>query len=240
MANFSRVNPLGWAIYEKLLAAQMNQLDINMTLAVNGQGSTHTPLEDIVLKGPFGLRLEDSQLKYEDDRVVPRRQPMNGAIFDSGEWEWSVNGVQLRQGSTADSGAWLRLYLTNLPDGGKLTSVTVSWDGPSGHSADPILGPGPPPFLIDLPRLEVYRAAQDGTVYSLGVAIDNVVTRALYQESHEITVTCGDHVIDLVNNAYYIRFRGEYDPSPPFGDFLPFGLLEAIKTSCKVSAQSEY
>lgn len=237
--NFSRVNPLGWAIYELLESAQMNQLDINMTLAVNGQGSTHTPLEDIVLNGPFGLQLAGSQLKYETDRVVPRRQPMGGAIFDAGEWQWSADQVQLRQ-VTGAIDEWLRLYLTNLPHGGKLSSVTVSWDGPSGHSADPVIGPGPPPFLIEPPKLEVYRATQDGSVFLLGSKIDDVLDRDLYEESHEITALCSDHVIDLVNNSYHIRFRGEYDPDDPNGDFLPFGILEAVKTSCKVSAQSEY
>ena len=45
---FARVNALGWALFEELTSAQMNQLDINMTTAVDGgAGGAYTPSAQI-------------------------------------------------------------------------------------------------------------------------------------------------------------------------------------------------
>ena len=41
---FPRTNPLGWALFELLTSAQMNQLDIQQTFAMDGlNGGEHVP-----------------------------------------------------------------------------------------------------------------------------------------------------------------------------------------------------
>ena len=50
--SFALVNPLGWAAFELLTSAQMNQLDQNMTLALDGgAGGVYTPSGTMELDG---------------------------------------------------------------------------------------------------------------------------------------------------------------------------------------------
>ena len=52
---FARVNPGGWALFEILTSAQMNQLDINMTNALDGAaGGGYTPTAKLTLDGLTG------------------------------------------------------------------------------------------------------------------------------------------------------------------------------------------
>lgn len=49
---FSRVNPLGWALFEELTSAQMNQLDLNASRAIDGTfGGTYNPSGPINING---------------------------------------------------------------------------------------------------------------------------------------------------------------------------------------------
>lgn len=249
MANFNLHlgGGIGYQLNAPVSSSELNLTGIDLTKCANfDEGSAHTPSAPIILTGANGITTDSlkvtstGQLEY-DERTVVRRQPFHGAIFESDEWGWTPGGgVFLAQELVAGSGAWTRFYLTNLPHGGKLSSVTVSWDGAPGHANDPVVGAGPPPFDLVTPELEVWLANQLGGVFMLGSQTDTVTTRALYEESHEITALTSDHVIDLEANAYYVRFRGEYDPDPPNGDYISGGVLEAIKASCKVSAQPEY
>jgi hypothetical protein len=62
VANFLRVKPLGWSLFDILLSALMNQLDIDHTKAINGDdGSSHAPVSQIVLAGA-GLEMLGSPL----------------------------------------------------------------------------------------------------------------------------------------------------------------------------------
>lgn len=58
MANFLRVKPLGWGLFDVLASALMNALDIDHTKAVNGdEGSHHAPTSQIWFEGE-GLRID--------------------------------------------------------------------------------------------------------------------------------------------------------------------------------------
>ena len=53
---FSRVNPIGWALFEELTSAQMNQLDINASRAIDGTfGGTYTPSGPININGMMSV-----------------------------------------------------------------------------------------------------------------------------------------------------------------------------------------
>lgn len=53
---FSRVNPIGWALFEELTSAQMNQLDINASRAIDGTfGGTYTPSGPININGTLNV-----------------------------------------------------------------------------------------------------------------------------------------------------------------------------------------
>ncbi len=52
MANFTRVRPLGWNLYDLLASALMNALDTDHAKAINGDdGSSHAPGTQIVIAG---------------------------------------------------------------------------------------------------------------------------------------------------------------------------------------------
>lgn len=58
MAHFTRVKALGWAVGEKLLSSLMNQLDTNVSKAVNGDdGGTWAPTDPIIFQGD-GLQID--------------------------------------------------------------------------------------------------------------------------------------------------------------------------------------
>lgn len=49
---FSRANPAGWALFELLTSSQMNEIDVNMSYALDGRdGGTFTPLAQLELDG---------------------------------------------------------------------------------------------------------------------------------------------------------------------------------------------
>ena len=56
--SFTRVKPLGWALFELLTSGQMNQLDIDHANALDAAaGGTYAPTGDITLSGANGGRL---------------------------------------------------------------------------------------------------------------------------------------------------------------------------------------
>lgn len=53
---FSRVNSLGWALYEELTSAQMNQLDLNVSRAIDGVfGGTYNLSNTLTLNGTVAI-----------------------------------------------------------------------------------------------------------------------------------------------------------------------------------------
>ncbi len=49
---FSRVNPMGWGLFEILTSGQMTDLDINMTFALDGRaGGPYSPSAELILDG---------------------------------------------------------------------------------------------------------------------------------------------------------------------------------------------
>lgn len=53
---FSRVNPLGWALFEELTSAQMNLLDLNASRAIDGTfGGTYNPSGPINIDGTMSI-----------------------------------------------------------------------------------------------------------------------------------------------------------------------------------------
>ena len=70
--SFALVNPLGWAMFELLTSAQMNQLDQNMTLALDGgAGGIYTPTETLELDGAANTSGTSPTLRVKPTTVGP-------------------------------------------------------------------------------------------------------------------------------------------------------------------------
>lgn len=79
MAHFTRVKALGWALGEKLLHTLMNQLDTNVSKAINGDdGGTWAPTDPIILDGD-GLQI-DSTLVVSDSASISMEDASSFAV----------------------------------------------------------------------------------------------------------------------------------------------------------------
>jgi hypothetical protein len=224
---------LGYQLNDPVSSNELNLTAFDLVKAPNfDEGSAHIPSADIELTGPFGLKLmQGLLLKYEPVTVV-RRQSIVGN-WTSGEWDYlGPNSLILEQ--TAVSGGVTQVAivpLIRLPHNGTLSTITVYWEGQTGHASDPIDSGG-----LVLPQLSAYYMTQTGGVNLLGNVSDLAgQSRAAYEATHAISLTGIAHTIDLVNNEYFIGFTGEYGT-----DYLAGGVFKSLKTWCEVTEQDKY
>lgn len=123
---FTRVNPLGWALYEELTSAQMNQLDLNVSRAIDGAaGGTYNLSSDLIINGTMQV----TNLVFEsvvsdslevDNLVVNNSSILNGTttINDA----LTVNAATTWTGDATVSGVWIF-------DNGTSTSAQVIFRG---------------------------------------------------------------------------------------------------------------
>lgn len=104
---FSRVKAAGWAMFEVLTSAQMNQLDINMTKAVDGDGGgTYTPSAPIDIDGDgggdgFAMKVENLQATSASATTVTMTQgTVNSQLTFKGDA--NDNLPKLEQSASSD------------------------------------------------------------------------------------------------------------------------------------------
>lgn len=69
---FSRVNPLGWALFELLTSAQMNELDTDVSNALDGaDGGLYTPSDTLELDGSANAHIALPTLKIRPTQSGP-------------------------------------------------------------------------------------------------------------------------------------------------------------------------
>ena len=151
MAHFDRVKPGGWVLNEVLDHALMNDLDTNMSKALNGdEGGTWAPSAEIVIGGSGlrlttllrafgGLSVQGGDLAVSQDAAIQGTLAVDGEstltgdvtcdhdLFVIGSLEVSE---ELDVASAARVHASLRVYMTSQFDdditvSGKMTSTTA-------------------------------------------------------------------------------------------------------------------
>lgn len=201
----ARVNPGGWVQNDPLTQTQINTLDTNVTLCIDGTGGgTYNNTAEINLSGAGGFKLSGSgaagRLKYGSrtvQRTVSAAKGHNNASFTrtnlSGEFDhWT-------QSSVASAGKLLFDLDHEMMHGNVLDSVTIS-----------IVGATSGTFVgITMPTISVWRITDAGVETQLGsTGTDASATDGAYTALHSIYVTGIAHTIDTVTNQYFIKFTG--------------------------------
>ena len=118
----SRVNVGGWAAYETLTSAQMNQLDINMTYALDGNaGGDYSPSSDLKVYG-----------KILGESVATRDflLPMTVGQPEDGNWAFNYNGSRYRWLSDASANDVIYFGLNRFINTGCILRRVRAWVDP--------------------------------------------------------------------------------------------------------------
>ncbi len=206
-----------------ITAAFLNNIRTNFVNALDGgAGGVYAPSSAIEIGGS-GLKVGNSTRIAYNARTLTRQQSMAG-FSDSGNWTVRPNLVWR---NTATGGV-VYIELDDLADNGELQSVTLRWQGASGHAAFP--GGAP-----TMPAIEVFRIDEDGAATSLGSTTDATGTAGDYENPHDITVGSLTETLDLSLYRYVVEVDGETG-----ANFI--ANAEALGLSCvvEVSEQPEY
>ena len=110
--SFTRVNPGGWAVNDPLTSAQMNQLDINVSQAVDGTaGGTFAPSATIQINGSgFGTdNLRDSTLTSGQTLIADGVLDIRGSVLIDDGGTNTAGRIQKRfRATTVDSNETVR------------------------------------------------------------------------------------------------------------------------------------
>src|SRR3972149_6220667 len=123
-----------------LNGAQLNQLDTNVSYAIDGvNGGAYSPSAEVGIGGR-GLRLTHiagtpSKVMLAS-RSVRRQQPLTGGPQSAGTWRPVARHTWENWAGSPNQA--LTLCLDDLPEGNVLQSVTVRFKGAAGHVNSPI------------------------------------------------------------------------------------------------------
>lgn len=210
----------------KLTAAILNVWRRWQTFAIDIEnGGVYVPGPQTIQIGGSGITLSGSTQRLGlSSRLITRLQSLAGNTTSA---NWAIDSIT----STADwentgAGGQLTLELDNLPDGATLDSVTVVFEGASGHANDPVTDGG----QLVMPNYELFAVDQDGVATSLDTVTDTVIAQASYEASHEITMSSIGHTIDLTTYRYVIVLVGETGSDFQSGSHLTGLITKSIVT----------
>jgi hypothetical protein len=206
--SFSRVNALGWGLYEELSSAQMNALDIDHANALDKTGDALSAGALIEWSGTNHPRLAS--------RSVDRVQPLfiAGATVGGGsdDFVFVITTGAIKQVYVASGAPAVQIPLTNLIDLATLDEIRVIVD-PAGADADP----------SQKPRLELYSMGSGGRT-KIGSTITDPATSPNYRPEHEIVMpTIGHGIDESGGRSYFLLFLGESSTNAAV-DLLVLGL----------------
>lgn len=230
---FARAKPGGATDDISVITAnEFDTVDVNQSRALDGTaGGPYSPTSPIGI-GNAGLRLDDNNNLLLSSRTVNRRQTLAGFSANLANWVQRPGGVWR---NLATTGAEFDIFL-DIPNGATLDSVTVRFQGGTGHTIDPVDGGSG----IIMPFLQVITIDQDGAEAVLGSAsTPGGQTPAAYQATHDRTVSGLAAVIDRTDGAsgfhYVLRIRSEQGT-----DFQPNADVFAVWCAFTMTSMTEY
>lgn len=198
--SFSRVNALGWGLFEELTSAQMNALDIDHANALDTSADdTIGSTVAITWLGTNSPRLASRTLSRVHLPHYSARSDFSAAGTD---WSTAANAGYISQGYVDVSGTNVPLViipLHKLIDLATLIAVKCRAKGQAGHTNPP----------ATMPKIElIYTVDSAQTI--VGTATDSSGTATAYQLTHDVNLTGITHLIDASNRrAYALRWYGE-------------------------------
>jgi len=228
--SFTRVNPSGWAQNDPITPQQINDLDTDHALAVDGRGGAYANSTMIEFSGSGGFRLSGSgnagRVQYgsrTNSRVIQASKFHNNLNFTrsniTGEYDhW--------QQSSVGSAGKLLIDLDDLPHGNELTSVQVDVVGSTSGSFSG----------ITMPTVSVWRITSAAAETQIGsTATDGSGTNAAYTALHSITAGSLAHTIDRATNTYFVKFTGATGGTAAVGL-----VIRRVLVTCTMTIQPEW
>ena len=194
---------------DTLNGTQMNQLDTNVSYAIDGvNGGAYSPSAEVGIGGS-GLRITNiagaSSNVMLTSRSIQRQQPLTGGPQNAGTWRPVARHTwQNWAGSPNEA---LTLCLDDLPEGNVLQSVTVRFKGAAGHVNSPI--------QITAPTVQVFTVDDVDSQISIGGPISDptcalgVGAPAAYEAWHDIVVPAMAHTINAYSYRYIVEIVSE-------------------------------
>lgn len=189
--------PGGWATKEKLTSAQMNLVRTGINNSPDiAAGGTYSPAAPVIINGSGALQL-GSLLGYTS-RSITRTLPLQPVEMDGSFTHQMGENFILTANTT---GAALELPLGIMPHGATLNSVSIQFQGASGHGGLP----------AGMPTIKVYRKGATTIVPTQigSTATDTSANVAAYEAVHKIEATALAHTVDVATNTYFLVFNGE-------------------------------
>lgn len=215
---FSRVNPLGWALFEELTSAQMNQLDLNMVDAIDSNGGTYNLGGPLTLSGDevtidhlhsddFKGTIIDGDWLGLDSRTIVKTVGFNRLygfeLFSASDWQ-PLNSLHMLQSTAGGSPPYFYIELTDcFPMGALLDHVygylsAAHTDGHASFSS------------ITLPELKLWSrtVSTTGSCTLVNSQSDTSASQSAYEAYHGIDVDAG--ALDTSALRIVLEVRGEY------------------------------
>jgi hypothetical protein len=194
---------------------------------VSGAGTlTASCTGGLVVSGAGGITLSTAGANITlASRSVTRTQSLAGApdlLFAN----WVSNGVDWYNGNT---GAGLFLFMDRLPHAGVITSVTVKYEGATGHAAFPGGAPA------TMPSLELIKVGSLGSTSSIGTVSDTSASAGVYEAAHAITISGLSETTDLTTDRYVLVFTAESGINSIAG-----GVIYQASATCTVTGYKEF
>lgn len=188
-----RVWPLGVNNLDVLEGADVTQLDVNISRAVDGQGG-HYPgpltIDALGLTGTARLTLAARSLT----RVLR-------AGWRSQSTQWAFADGQLKFFQSVGTGGGSAVQAIEVPDGATITGLTAYYTPPSGHSG--AIG------TLVLPQIFFGKMDTAGTATSIANAHDTSGSFAAYETRHALALTGLTEVVNNATTKYWIEFIPE-------------------------------
>jgi hypothetical protein len=172
----AKVKPAGWVDGETLTAAQVNQIDTNLTYAVDGNTTTSA-----------GLTIAS--------RSVTRVLCATPAFYAPSAWLVGCPGSNNWLCKTVVNTQTVAAVPVHVPNGATITQSRVYVRGPTGHGALP-----GSTIATELTRYKISTGAGD---MAMGAGIDGSATVGAYEVVHPITMSGLGTAASIVDNTQY-------------------------------------
>jgi hypothetical protein len=230
---FSRAKSAGWITGDKITPAQINQLDVDHTKAIDGvAGGAYAPTSPIVLTNN-SLKIGGTERMQYVSRNIVRVQPfILQATSGTGSWIYEINTPIVSSILENTGGqAACAIELTRLPNGSTLDEIAVYYDGANGAPhTDPIT------TGLTMPSFRLYRQPRNAAA---AIAITSAITdpttvQATYEANHSWNTTGIGHTVDLTANRYYLLLQSEAG-----ANYLQGAFCTGVVTTCAITEQDE-
>ncbi len=199
--SFSRVNALGWGLYEELSSGQMNALDIDHANALDT--AADDSIGSTVAITWLGTNLPRLTSRTYSRVIFPHYSGRSDFSAAGTDWSTAANAGYITQGYVDTTGTpnipLVFIPIPRLIDLATIIAVKCRAKGQAGHSNPP----------ATMPKVELIYTL-DGAQTIVATGTDPSGTATAYQLTHDVNISAISHAVDASNRrGYALRWYGE-------------------------------